>query len=158
LAGAAGADGAEAAGAALAGPGTTGDGAIGAGAGADATGDGATGAEATGDEATGDDGTGAEATGDGAAGAAGCGAGVDGGGPGRGAAEPPEPLGNASRSRRATGASTVEDADFTNSPCSLSLASTVLLSIPSSFASSCTRALPGTGLLLVRPAASPLDP
>jgi hypothetical protein len=53
----------------------------------------------------------------------------------------------ASRSRRATGASTVEDADFTNSPCSFSLARTSLLVTPSSFASSCTRALPGTALL-----------
>lgn len=111
---------------------------------------GVTGAEAIGNGATGD-----------GAGAAGCGAGAAGRGPGRGAdvplPPPPEPE-YASRSRRATGASTVDEADFTNSPCSLSLASTVLLSIPSSFASSCTRALPGTGLLLVRPAAGPLDP
>ena len=49
-----------------------------------------------------------------------------------------------SRSRRATGASTVEDADFTNSPCSLSFASSSLLVTPSSFANSCTRALPAT--------------
>jgi hypothetical protein len=61
---------------------------------------------------------------------------------------PASPLGNASRNRRATGASTVEDADFTNSPISLSLASTSLLVTPSSFASSCTRALPATGLLI----------
>ena len=53
----------------------------------------------------------------------------------------------ASRSRRATGASTVLDADFTYSPISCSFASTVLLSTPSSFASSCTRALPATALL-----------
>ena len=45
-----------------------------------------------------------------------------------------------SRSRRATG-STVEDADLTNSPCSLSRASTSLLVTPSSLANSCTRAL-----------------
>jgi hypothetical protein len=45
----------------------------------------------------------------------------------------------ASRSRRATGASIVDDADFTYSPRSASLANTVLLSTPSSFASSCTR-------------------
>jgi len=51
---------------------------------------------------------------------------------------------NASRSRRATGASTVDDADLTNSPCSLSRASTSLLVTPSSFANSCTRALPAT--------------
>jgi hypothetical protein len=56
----------------------------------------------------------------------------------------------APRSRRATGASTVLDADLTNSPISLSLARTVLLSTPSSFASSCTRALPGTALLTSR--------
>ena len=48
------------------------------------------------------------------------------------------------RSRRATGASTVEDADLTNSPCSLSRASTCLLVTPSSLANSCTRALPAT--------------
>ena len=51
---------------------------------------------------------------------------------------------NDSRSRRATGASTVEDADLTNSPCSLSRARTSLLVTPSSFANSCTRALPAT--------------
>ena len=51
---------------------------------------------------------------------------------------------NDSRSRRATGASTVEDADLTNSPCSLSRASTSLLVTPSSLANSCTRALPAT--------------
>jgi hypothetical protein len=51
---------------------------------------------------------------------------------------------NDSRNRRATGASTVEDADFTNSPCSLSRARTCLLVTPSSFANSCTRALPAT--------------
>ena len=52
-----------------------------------------------------------------------------------------------SRSLRATGASTVEDADLTNSPCSLSRASTSLLVTPSSLANSCTRALPATSLL-----------
>src|SRR5256885_12476649 len=62
-----------------------------------------------------------------------------------------EPASSAARSRRATGASTVRDADLTNSPISLSLASTVLLSTPSSFASSCTRALPATALLTPRP-------
>ena len=51
---------------------------------------------------------------------------------------------NDSRNRRATGASTVEDADLTNSPCSLSRARTSLLVTPSSFANSCTRALPAT--------------
>lgn len=49
---------------------------------------------------------------------------------------------NDSRSRRATGASTVDDADLTNSPCSLSRARTSLLVTPSSLANSCTRALP----------------
>jgi hypothetical protein len=58
---------------------------------------------------------------------------------------------NTWRSRRATGASTVLDADLTNSPISFSLASTILLSTPSSFASSCTRALPATALLTPRP-------
>ncbi|TCN58266.1 hypothetical protein EV641_101369 [Rhodococcus sp. SMB37] len=52
-----------------------------------------------------------------------------------------------SRRRRATGGSTVDDADFTNSPCSLSFASSSLLVTPSSFANSCTRALPATALL-----------
>src|SRR3954454_12121809 len=69
------------------------------------------------------------------------------GGRGGTGAEPPS---SAARSRRATGASTVLDADLTNSPISLSLASTVLLSTPSSFASSCTRAFPGTALLTSR--------
>jgi hypothetical protein len=59
-----------------------------------------------------------------------------------------------SRNLRATGASTVEDADFTNSPRSLSLASTSLLVTPSSLASSCTRALPATTLLTERSAAA----
>ena len=47
--------------------------------------------------------------------------------------------GMASLSLRATGGSTVDDADFTNSPNSASLASTSLLVTPSSFASSWTR-------------------
>ncbi len=51
---------------------------------------------------------------------------------------------NDSRRRRATGASTVDDADLTNSPCSLSRARTSLLVTPSSLANSCTRALPAT--------------
>ena len=57
-----------------------------------------------------------------------------------GALPPP----NDSRSRRATGASTVDDADLTNSPCSLRRARTSLLVTPSSLANSCTRALPAT--------------
>ena len=56
-------------------------------------------------------------------------------------------LANSCRNRRATGASTVLDADFTNSPMSLSLPSTTLLVTPSSFASSCTRGLAATALL-----------
>ena len=44
--------------------------------------------------------------------------------------------GRASRSLRATGASTVEDGLLTYSPSSLSLARTTLLVTPSSFASS----------------------
>lgn len=84
-----------------------------------------------------------------ATGAAGIGAGLgaplpDGLGAGLAAglsADLPPP--NASRNRRATGASTVDDADLTNSPCSLSRARTSLLVTPSSFANSCTRALPG---------------
>ena len=51
---------------------------------------------------------------------------------------------NDSRNRRATGASTVDDADLTNSPCSFSRARTCLLVTPSSLANSCTRALPAT--------------
>ncbi len=67
-----------------------------------------------------------------------------------GALGAPEPAAKASFSRRATGASTVLDADLTNSPISLSLARTFLLSTPSSLASSCTRALPATALLTPR--------
>lgn len=55
--------------------------------------------------------------------------------------------GNDERSRRATGASTVDDADFTNSPWSFNRARTSLLVTPSSLANSCTRALPATALL-----------
>jgi hypothetical protein len=44
--------------------------------------------------------------------------------------------GGFSRILRTTGGSMVEDADRTNSPCSLRWASSVLLSTPSSFASS----------------------
>ncbi len=62
------------------------------------------------------------------------------------------------RSRRATGGSTVLDADLTYSPISCSLARTILLSTPSSLASSCTRGLPATTLLIPRSAgAVPLD-
>ncbi len=63
--------------------------------------------------------------------------------------------GNASRSRRATGGSTVDDALLTNSPSSLSFARTSLLGTPSSLASSCTRALPATGLLRRRTGGQP---
>ncbi len=82
-------------------------------------------------------------------------------GPGRGASPEPDGAGEAGAlgadpatiaplRRRATGASTVLDADLTNSPISLSLASTTLLSTPSSLASSCTRAFPATALLTPR--------
>ena len=64
---------------------------------------------------------------------------------------------NDSRSRRATGASTVEDADFTNSPCSLSVASSSLLVTPSSLANSCTRALPATALLTERSSSAAVE-
>jgi hypothetical protein len=96
-----------------------------------------------------------------AAGTAGFGRGAEGTGAAEGAddagageaegagADPPDS--KLARSRRATGASTVLDADFTYSPSSCSFASTVLLSTPSSFASSCTRALPATELLTSRP-------
>ena len=165
-AGAAGAAGADAAGAAGAGrAGCAGFGALNVGVGTGA--DGAAGAAAAGA---------AGAAGAGAAGAAG--AGAAGLGPGRGppgfaadgdgapgfaagraagAAAPVSDLvsappadGNDSRRRRATGASTVDDADFTNSPCSLSVASSSLLVTPSSLANSCTRALPATALLTWR--------
>src|SRR5262245_7830173 len=63
-----------------------------------------------------------------------------------------------SRSRRATGASTVLDADFTYSPISVSFARTILLSTPSSLASSCTRGLPATALLIPRSTGSPARP
>gem|GEM_PF-5391210 len=61
--------------------------------------------------------------------------------------------GKASRSLRTTGASMVEDGDLTNSPRSVSFAMISLLVLPSSFASSWTRALPATALLRVRAAA-----
>ena len=119
--------------------------------------------------------------------AAGAGAGAEGRGPGRGplpagfaagradvegpadpagpgrAPDLPLPLVGAdfdvtdSRRRRATGASTVEDADFTNSPCSLSFASSSLLVTPSSLANSCTRALPATALLTERSSSTAVE-
>ncbi|AHL30261.1 hypothetical protein ACPL_8396 [Actinoplanes sp. SE50/110] len=63
------------------------------------------------------------------------GAGVDAAGA-AGAAGSAPPASRAPRSRRATGASTVLDADLTNSPMSFRVARTVLLSTPSSLASS----------------------
>ncbi len=101
----------------------------------------------------------------GAGGVGGVGLGADGLGPGRAAvagpaaatlAAPAAPLPpdrtlsdedfapNVSRNRRATGASTVDEADLTNSPCSFSVARSSLLVTPSSLANSCTRALPAT--------------
>lgn len=144
------------------GPGRDGTGAdgAGAGAGADAAG-GGVGAAAAGCGGA----TGCGAAGLGAAGFAGaCGAGAGAGAAAAaavagvaevaGAAVAPLPalfagagadlLPNFSRNRRATGASTVDEADLTNSPCSLSVASSSLLVTPSSFANSCTRALPAT--------------
>ena len=64
---------------------------------------------------------------------------------------------NWSLNRLTTGGSTVEEADLTNSPMSLSLERTSLLSTPSSFASSWTRTL-ATLLLLVRAAACGAGP
>lgn len=66
--------------------------------------------------------------------------------------------GNESRSLRATGASTVEEADFTYSPRSASFLRTSLLVTPSSFASSCTRALPATALLTDGAGGNPARP
>jgi hypothetical protein len=78
---------------------------------------------------------------------------------------------NASLSLRTTGASIVDDADRTNSPISVSLAITALLSTPNSFASSYTRTfattlpclgpyLPGQsagpGQRMLRPASVPV--
>jgi hypothetical protein len=79
--------------------------------------------------------------------------------PGRPLPEPPEsPPDMDSRSLRATGASIVDDGDFTYSPRSCNLLRTCLLLTPSSLASSCTRALPATALPESRrPAADPLD-
>ena len=68
------------------------------------------------------------------------------------------PEGNESRSLRATGASTVEEADFTYSPRSASFLRTSLLVTPSSFASSCTRALPATALLTDGAGGNPARP
>src|SRR5262245_4943614 len=72
---------------------------------------------------------------------AGLGAGLGCAGRGDGFPPPREasPLPNASVSLRTTGASIVEDADLTNSPISVSLAITTLLSTPNSLASSYTR-------------------
>ena len=67
---------------------------------------------------------------------------------GAGASAPSGAGGKISRSLRATGGSIVDDGDLTNSPISLSLARTSLLSTPNSLASSCTRALPTTALLV----------
>jgi hypothetical protein len=66
--------------------------------------------------------------------------------------------GKESRSLRATGASTVEEADFTYSPRSASFLRTSLLVTPSSFASSCTRALPATALLTDGAGGNPARP
>lgn len=83
---------------------------------------------------------------EGADGEAGLGAACLRGAPGLAADLPPPPW-NASVSLRTTGASIVEDAERTNSPSSVSLAMTTLLSTPNSLASSYTRTL-ATSLLL----------
>jgi hypothetical protein len=70
----------------------------------------------------------------------------------------PASEGKESRSLRATGASTVEEADFTYSPRSASFLRTSLLVTPSSFASSCTRALPATALLTDGAGGNPARP
>jgi hypothetical protein len=125
--------------------------------------DSSTGAGAAGAEAAAGCGSGARAGAGAGAAAAGAGAGAGDGAAAAGAADlvatlagfaagADEAAGNASRSRRATGASTVDDALLTNSPSSLSFARTSLLGTPSSLASSCTRALPATGLLRTEPA------
>jgi hypothetical protein len=150
-AGAGGATGAGAAGAAAAAAGrSTSAGATGAAGRAGATGVGAAGVATTGATTAGAGttagpgvGAGAGATG---AGAAGGGLAATGGGV-AGAAEPL--LGNASLSLRTTGASTVDDALLTNSPWSFNHARSALLSIPNSLASSWTRALPATVLLIL---------
>ena len=121
-----------------------GPGAVGAaGAATGGAGAGATAAGAAGAGAAGTGAAGVGAAGTGAAGAAALAAGFFAGafsGADSGAFPPPKD----SRNRRATGASTVDDADLTNSPCSLRRASTSLLVTPSSLANSCTRALPAT--------------
>jgi hypothetical protein len=144
--------------------GVAGRGAAGAGAGA--------GVEAAG--ATGAAGAAGALGAAGAAGAGGCGttSGWDAAGPGVGAGAACAAFfagaffaasgagaasGNASRSLRATGASTVDDADLTYSPISLSFAIASLLVIPSSLAIADTRILPGTDLLR-RGRAHPRDP
>lgn len=137
--------GAEAAGWAGAGAGTDAAGwagAAGCGAGAGAAGLGAAGLAGLGAAGVGD-GAGAAAAAAAAAGVAGVGAGAD-GAPLPALLAGADLLPNFSRNRRATGASTVEEADLTNSPCSLSVARSSLLVTPSSFANSCTRALPAT--------------
>src|SRR3954449_7012232 len=67
-------------------------------------------------------------------------------------------FGKASRSLRATGASTVDEAVLTYSPISVSFSIATLLVSPSSLASADTRILPGTCLLRRGPAARPRGP
>ena len=93
-----------------------------------------TGASTTGASTTGASTTGAASATGAAAAAFLAGAFLAGAGASAGAA-----AGIASRSLRTTGASTVDEADFTNSPSSCSFARTSLLETPSSFASSWTR-------------------
>jgi hypothetical protein len=100
------------------------------------------GAGAAGTSATGDSGTGAGAGSAFLAGAFLAGAGA--------AAAAAAWAGNASRTLRATGGSIVDEALLTNSPLSFNQDRRALLSMPSSLASSWTRALPGTVLLLLK--------
>ncbi len=66
--------------------------------------------------------------------------------------------GNASRSLRATGASTVDEAVLTYSPIAVSFSIASLLLIPISLARADTRVLPGTCLLRKGPCGQPADP
>ncbi len=102
--------------------------------------------------AAGTAGSAAAGAGDGALGAAAAGAGVGAAGAagvGAGAATDFSWSPYCFLNRISTGGSTVDDADLTNSPISLSFSRTNLLSTPNSFASSWTRTL-ATLLLLVR--------
>jgi hypothetical protein len=136
----------EASAAGAAGAAGAGAGAAAAGAAGAAVGTGVTGGSGAAGAGAGAAAAGATGTGVGAAGAAGAAAGAGVGvAAGAGALAAADffagagAAGMASRSRRATGGSIVDEADLTNSPISLSLFRTSLLVTPSSFASSWTR-------------------